>query len=411
MFDHTHYVPILRWKAAEKRALAELNPAIEQRITPLIEPTPWAFDDKDPAKPKPMEQKLRKVSADIMEYWGSSPAFIDLSHVPASVRAPDGSHPFFLIAQEARDRQLELISVTGLSGERSNLEYQNAVVTISAQDGHGLCLRVTPSDISEPAFHSNLTRYLDKTEISPEHVDFLLDYGFVEGSKKDLTYLMSQIPDLDRWRSLILASGAFPVDLTKFPLGRSSLERLDWLTWETLVSNSASTRRLPTFSDYTIQHPVFREPGDFPPSASIRYAAPQHWVIMRGESVGKDDGPGFAQWPANAAMLCKQPEFCGGGFSKGDAYIETMSQQSDGAGTGNAMTWLQGTINHHITMTVRQIANQFGGEVVNAPVPAASPDQQSAPGKRTQRRAVYGAQSRRRAVVPRVRELPNAIGA
>ncbi len=373
MFDHTHYVPILRWKAAEKRALAELNPAISGRITPLIEPTPWAFDDRDPEKPKPPEQKLRKVSEDIMEYWGASPVFIDLSHVPPDVRPSDGSHPFFIIAEEARDRQLELIPVSGLYGERRNPEYQDAVRRISARDGNGMCLRVTLSDLFYPTFRSDLARYLAEIEADPEQVDFLLDYGFVEGARMELARLVSEIPDPELWRALILAGGAFTKDLSEFPLGRSNLQRLDWLAWRDLAGSTVGTLRLPTFSDYTVQHPNFQEPPEFASvSASIRYAAPEYWTIMRGESVLKDDGPGYAQWPANAAMLCRQPEFCGSGFSKGDEYIETISQQSQS--TGNASTWLQAAINHHITLTVRQIASQFGGEVVNAPLPEASPD-------------------------------------
>ena len=40
VFDHRHYVPILRWKRAEWVALRHLKPEDRARITPLVEITP-----------------------------------------------------------------------------------------------------------------------------------------------------------------------------------------------------------------------------------------------------------------------------------------------------------------------------------------------------------------------------------
>jgi len=36
MFEHKHYVPILRWKQAEWLALRHLDPAHCAQITPLV---------------------------------------------------------------------------------------------------------------------------------------------------------------------------------------------------------------------------------------------------------------------------------------------------------------------------------------------------------------------------------------
>ena len=37
MFDHTHYVPVLRWKQAEQHALRDLFPSVKSKLTPFIE--------------------------------------------------------------------------------------------------------------------------------------------------------------------------------------------------------------------------------------------------------------------------------------------------------------------------------------------------------------------------------------
>lgn len=78
---------------------------------------------------------------------------------------------------------------------------------------------------------------------------------------------------------------------------------------------------------------------------------------MRGEGVFNTNGPGFAQFPANAQLLCDRDEFYGASFSYGDQYIEEMGSQFDKP--GNAMTWLRAGINHHLTLVVNQVSNLF----------------------------------------------------
>jgi hypothetical protein len=112
--------------------------------------------------------------------------------------------------------------------------------------------------------------------------------------------------------------------------------------------------RIPAFGDYTIQYPFYEPPPDrctF--SASIRYTSDDYWLIMRGENVFNEDGPGFSQWPAEAQVLCGHEEFCGSNFSAGDMYINERASNPDQ--TGSAKTWLQAGINHHIEKVVSQL--------------------------------------------------------
>jgi hypothetical protein len=46
MFGTNHYVPILRWKQAEKLALHRLRTDDKARMTPVIEITPKSFSPK-----------------------------------------------------------------------------------------------------------------------------------------------------------------------------------------------------------------------------------------------------------------------------------------------------------------------------------------------------------------------------
>jgi hypothetical protein len=46
MFDHAHYVPMLRWKPAEQTALQNLRYEDKVKMTPLIEFVPRDFKAK-----------------------------------------------------------------------------------------------------------------------------------------------------------------------------------------------------------------------------------------------------------------------------------------------------------------------------------------------------------------------------
>ncbi len=124
--------------------------------------------------------------------------------------------------------------------------------------------------------------------------------------------------------------------------------------WHDQVLALPRETRRPTFGDYTIQHPIYKEPlENCNPSASIRYTYSEHWVIMRGQGLCQKGSPGNAQYLAEAQLLCDMDEFCGKDFSGGDQYIEETSQQPKSPGT--PYTWLRAGINHHITYTTRQV--------------------------------------------------------
>jgi len=353
MFDHKHYVPILRWKRAEWVALGEIATEDRQHMTPLLELTPRSFQGRNDRPAPHPEDVLTKNASDIGRYWEQAPFFADLCHLDPDLRTANRTTPLQFLAREARARGLALIPVTGL---RRDPGYQRAVASIAAEDRRGACVRVRVADIESSDFPDNLSSLLKLLGLRNAETDLLLDYEVLPHGAPTIALLSNSIPDIDCWRTFTVASGTFPRDLTGFAVGQHTLPRFDWMRWRTQVSEGPIPRRLPAFSDYTIQHAAFSEPperANF--SASIRYTGDDYWVIMRGESVFKDDGPGFAQWPANAQMLCERGEYSGPTFSAGDQYIFQMAAQS--LRTGSAETWLRAGINHHVTFVIRQIAS------------------------------------------------------
>ena len=227
-----------------------------------------------------------------------------------------------------------------------------------AVDQRGVCVRILPSEMSS-TLSQRLDRLVSQFHVAPNKVDLLLDCQITANLHVSYEELCAAVPNATGWRTFIIASGAFPKDLSGLQLGSQLLPRLDWQAWRRLVLEGSRIRRKPAFGDYAIQYALYEEPPERPNfSASIRYAIEDDWLVMRGEGVFHDGSPGFAQWPANAQLLSARQEFCGAGFSAGDTYIHGKSMHPDPP--GNARTWLQAGFNHHISFVARQVANLPG---------------------------------------------------
>lgn len=368
-FDHVHYVPILRWKGAERDALCELfrfnggtPPIDDSQFTPLLEIPPDKFILNSTEERVEVNELLSNAAEDILQNWGHKPLFVDLTLLPKHLRSSTSGNPLIVLANAMSKRLLTIIPVTGLNRTTG---YQRAVRQVAQAQRNGVCLRLEAGDFQHTSLSNDIDQLLGYLRLQPEKVDLLIDWKTIYDFGPVFTALCRRLPYLPRWRTFTFASGAFPKDLTGFTVGRNKWKRWDWITWRDQVTQS-SLPRIPTYSDYTIQHPLYtqHDPDKFlNPSASIRYTYEEYWLIMRGEGLFHSGSPGHHQYPANAYLLCEQEEFFGPDFSFGDAYIKERSLElakEEIEKTGNPKTWLQAGINHHIALVLRQIAKLFG---------------------------------------------------
>lgn len=355
MYAANHYVPILRWKRGERFALAKLAANIRSAITPLVELTPKMFEAPVKGrslglKPEPSEV-LFQASKGLLKDWGNAPVFVDFWHIDGQIPPSIANkRPLEYMADEARRMRLALIPVTSLG---RSAEHQEAVRHVTAIDERGVCIRVTPEDVLQQDFRQQLQNLLKKLTAKRDQVHLILDYQVFDGDKPLPQDLLNRIPHIEEWRTLTLASGAFPKDLQEYTPGIQRIDRNDWLTWLRVLDQRRSARK-PSFADYTIQYGRYVEPpGNCNPSASIRYTLAEQWLVMRGEGIMNKKGPGREQWPANATLLCEREEFYGSTFSSGDRYIYRVSNGDENHGSPE--TWIRAGINHHMTLVARQI--------------------------------------------------------
>lgn len=224
--------------------------------------------------------------------------------------------------------------------------------------GKGVAVRVPATSLQTTVGGWALHELVAHLGTQPGSVDVIVEYGVVNGEAPSFAYVCYRLPEISRWRTLTILGGSFPRDLMDFKKpGQYEVQREEWKQWAAEITNSADLPRRPSFGDYTIQHPIYREPVEGAnPSASIRYTSETYWVIMRGAGLRNSGGTGHMQYPANAELLFGRKEFCGPQFSGGDEYIwKVGSHQGDGPGTPE--TWLRAGINHHLTFAARQIAS------------------------------------------------------
>lgn len=354
----TFYVPILKWKAGEQRALKELEISIKEKITPLIEivPVPWDYTNECPAKT--IDEHLADIGSKLKECWDNNgPLYLDTHFLEDDIKMANGQHYLAYIFDEARKNNIKLIPVT--SCQRS-LSFQKEVANIYLQDSFGICIRITNEDLDgdlDAKLDETLNELLSTLGIDPNQVDLLIDMAYINPKEKYKNYAaiittLNSISALGNWRNLILSGCSFPPSLSEIN-SYGQIPRVEWDIWKKLVTGKV-VERIPIFSDYAINHPEYIEvdPRIMQMSANIRYTIDDSWLIFKGDLVKK---VGWGQMRSLSTKLVNDPHYCGMNYSWGDKYIYECANGS--VGTGNATTWRQVGTNHHITFVVKQISN------------------------------------------------------
>lgn len=366
MFNQQHYVPILKWKRAEQGALESLDSKNKQYITPLIQLVmpKQKPEDNFEALVEKFKKQLNKIPDNIIKVWGKEPIFVDFSLLFTTELKIESINT---ILTAGKTIGAVFIPVIHLSDEE---EIKNTMCSLAKKSGNGICLRlICPDffDISNPIkLNSDISEFLLKYGLNPESVDLLIDIKEIgnDASKYDRYFEASQnIYDLPRWRTYTFAGGSFPEDLSSCKLDdENPIPRIEWNKLQEKNANETLIRK-PTFSDYTIQYPIYREVSQFfHPTTSIKYTQNDHWLIMKGKKQK------FELYLANAAILINDKRFLGENYSEGDKYIsekakhfpEYMKEKKNGQdikGTGSTESWLKAGINHHLTLVANQVAS------------------------------------------------------
>lgn len=350
------YVPIIKGKLGEFRALGELDDHIKDAIEPLIEvpPIPWDFGEEK--ADKTIEQHLLKFVPNLEKYWGENRlAFIDLNFIPPDLRMDDGEHPLKRIFDNARAKELSLIPVVGLERDTDYIKIAKAILK---QDGRGVCIRIEATDIDDENMEDSLTALIKKIGVSVAETDIVIDLKVIQKDQiglltRSVRDVIRSLPMIKEWRSIALVATAFPQSMSLFePNSIGLTSRGEWQLWTNLLHNAAKIIRMPDFGDYTIVHPELLDidPRIMQLGAKIKYTVDNDWIIVKGTSIKRG---GSEQTVELCRKLIIQRQFCGAEFCWGDRYIRGCANGTESY--GNQTTWVTVGVNHHITYVVNQL--------------------------------------------------------
>jgi Beta protein len=345
-FGSHYYVPILKVKRGEKLALKLLAARLQSQIIPLLEIVERKTD-------KTLAKHLDTTFEDLAESVRAYPRlFLDVREL-----APDGPSAAIEVFRRATVAGIGFTPVTGISRNA------DTSAALNYRD-NGLALRLTRMEFEQGELTDRLNGFIREYGLQAEEIDLIIDLGpvedlVVEGIRALTDAFMADVPDHERWRTFTLSACAFPLSMAL--VDRQSHEfvlRADWVAWrDHLHLRRQSLLRLPTFSDYAIQHPRGVEGFDFRKmqvSASIRYTLPEQWLLVKGESTRFRRAR--VQFPELAIKLVYgdlRSHFRGQNHCEGCAAIKAAA---DGArGFGSAEIWRRLGTMHHISTVAEQL--------------------------------------------------------
>jgi hypothetical protein len=351
MFDHTHYVPVLKSKQGELWALENLSDAARESVTPLLEFLPH--------KKNSVKAHAAELCESLTNAWGTErPFFIDGVHLQATSGSGQLLEQVFAATRHCK---LQAIPVTSIGRSK---EFQSSVQRIVNADNRGAMIRLNARDfVASDRFVEAIQGLTNFLKLTPEQIDIFIDYGPRTDSAEIVQFArihIAAIPNINKWRTLTIGSGAFPPSIKQYDEWHK-LPREEWGAWIETMSSNPPLSRLPSYSDYTI-----RDPG-IPPdrgsaSANLRYTTDLHYFVKCGKLVKHG---GAESMPALCRSLMEKKEYKTEAFSVGDSEIARISTNQRSRDkkrklqTGNAGQWTQWCMNHHIEFVVDQMQKLF----------------------------------------------------
>jgi hypothetical protein len=358
MLTPNHYVPVLRWRAGEYRALEKLDDVQKELVVPLLEILEPDFNFETNQPSKDIDTHLGAFADQFLKHWDWHPALLEGSQLKSATRMRDGSHPMAYLFGAARTQHARLIPVTGFARDA---DYQAAVAAIVATDGRGLALRIALDDALDHDLDKSVAALLSPMGLGADALDLLLDLGSPSFEPQDtlidiIVAALGGSATIREARSVTLIATSFPETLSSLDGPIHVVQRSEWLLYKALIAKLGTARR-PGFGDYAISAIEFPK-GDMRfmrGAPNVRYTIEDAWVIVKGK---REKGGTKKTYVQLCERLFTVDKLTAAGFSEGSAYIHGCREGNENG--GNTTTWKWVGTNHHITRVVHDLARLAG---------------------------------------------------
>jgi len=348
MMGINSYIPILKAKGAEFRALRFLPAHVRSELTPLVEvqrrnhaPT-W-------------------VSDQIARSWGKlRPILLDFPYFDGQPNVVNDT------VQLASNKSILPVLVYG--PERTS-DYLDALKAARTSHNCQVCFRLTMATMSDvPFLKTGISELLVDLHATAQFSHILLDFAYLEEKEvKSRVALavraLNTIADINNFSSVTIAATGFPFNLMGMPPDHQ-VSRTELTLWENVIAQKPA--RIPNFGDYGIAHPEVDDsldPKKANPTPSIRYTASREWIVLKRRAKPKaKDKPkkgtvrsgkrDYTPFRTVCQALVRRTEYCGAPFSPGDLDISRVANRT--LGTGTPIVWRRIGTSHHLCFVVHQ---------------------------------------------------------
>lgn len=360
----TKYLPILKAKPGELKALATSKASVTEKILPLFDVGRLSQRTRQAKRFSETSAVtcayLDEVAENIAAVRKGGNALVDAYQWPPNSTTETGEHVIPYIYGKLVSLGVKTIPVIGYDRWDST-EYRVAMqqLEIRPEDYYYLRLdRDAIEDAAEPEFfEEQLTAILDDLGIAPSRCSVLLDFGDISHSSiEDILGQGEQVVEqLDSlgFERIVTAGCSLPPTIdgaVKKQNSTGKVLRKEMLLWQTLRIRYPHINWL--FGDYGVRGPNTAEDVPSPhTNGKIRHTIDKQFFIVRGHSV--QIGAKGGQMYSLAKTLVESPHFLGEDFSWGDLQI---LQCSLGEGKpGNSTTWISIDTSHHMAYAVAEV--------------------------------------------------------
>ena len=242
MFNHAHYVPILKCKQGEIKAVEFLKDNLKGKISPLFNFTEVDIHYKTKEPRKSDEKHIVDMGKQLAKLIrGHKAVFIDILGLSSISEGLIDSRKVINFFESIGCVAERVIPVAGIIRDRKKV-FNEVVSSICKKIKTGICLRLTPSNIEDMGV---LAEEIEETmlyfNIKKNDCDILIDLEGLKGNNvkevvQRLIKVINSFPKVGSWRTFILASSYFPSSWDRGENIRR--ERLDFKVWLELLRSA-----------------------------------------------------------------------------------------------------------------------------------------------------------------------------
>ncbi len=354
------YMPQLKWKAGERRALKSVRSARNGRVIPAFKIPPAGSFDPDQQRVLTTVEYLHSFGRQLADCWDRRLALIDAELIDDQHHTEAvADHPLTALIERAR---LSGANAAPIFSFNNSPDYHRAVQRYAERNPAApACLRIKLEQLESISNAEALANFVSQFGLTLGSVILLLDGGPLEISDaEDFTHLLSgQVARLitpNTWARVFWSATSFP-EKPRLKAGMDGhFPRADWNLYRTILANREEFPIVPMFSDYALEYPSAYAPFNGAPSAHLRYSSTEQYHIFKGPSVRKENG--FGAIFEVARRLVSSEVFSGAEFSLGDTFIRHLSDNA--INTGGPAAWRWSATDHHFTLVMNQLIQAFG---------------------------------------------------